>query len=320
VVHEWTDLSRGANDDVIATDVRRRREMITRIINIYAQQDTQSGERPPRKLNWQRVIRQGGTVLAGDFNAHSSRWDPRCQVLRNVTFWEDVIDENGLEIGNDGRATHHWTRECLEGELVIDLTLANRAITKWSRLAENHAMGSDHEVIEWEVEADRREESDHEWVVGWNLAAMKEEDAEAAEKLWTELAKEGAHLDVACTADEVEQEAAWCQEAMGNVLDTTTQKIRICARSKTWWNADIKNRRMAVGRENRRRRNSEEAARVKAELQKLIRHCKRKMWSEYFQNLRGAEVWRAARYANPRAGTTVEALTDREGKQVNTSL
>jgi len=34
----------------------------------------------------------------------------------------------------------------------------------------------------------------------------------------------------------------------------------------------------------------------------------------------GAEVWRAARYANPRAGTTVEALTDRDGKQTNTSL
>jgi len=38
------------------------------------------------------------------------------------------------------------------------------------------------------------------------------------------------------------------------------------------------------------------------------------MWSDYLQNLRRAEVWSAARYANPRAGMTVEALTDREGK------
>jgi len=38
------------------------------------------------------------------------------------------------------------------------------------------------------------------------------------------------------------------------------------------------------------------------------------------ENLRGAEVWRAARFANPQAGMTVEALTDREGKQANTSL
>ena len=44
------------------------------------------------------------------------------------------------------------------------------------------------------------------------------------------------------------------------------------------------------------------------------------MWSEYLQNLRRAEVWRAARYTNPQAGTTVEALTDREGKHAYTSL
>ena len=35
VVDEQTDLSREANDDVIATDVRRRGEKITRIVNIY---------------------------------------------------------------------------------------------------------------------------------------------------------------------------------------------------------------------------------------------------------------------------------------------
>jgi len=149
---------------------------------------------------------------------------------------------------------------------------------------------------------------------------MTEEDTEAAEELWTELAQERAHLDAECTADKVEQEAAWCQEAMGNVLDTTAKIIRICARSQQVWNADIKKRKTVVGREKGRRRTSEEAPRAKAELKKSIRQSKRKMWSEYLQNLRGAEVWRAARYANPQAGTTVEALTDREGKQANTSL
>jgi len=169
------------------------------------------------------------------------------------------------------------------------------------------------------VEVDRQEEAGHERVVGWNIAAMTEEDAKAAEKLWMELAKERAHLDAECTADEVEQEAAWCQEAMGNILDATAKNIRICAKSKRWWNADIRERRKAVGREKRRRLNSEEAAKAKAELQKFIQQSKRTMWSEYLQNLRGADVWRAARYANPRAGMTVEALTDREGKQANTS-
>jgi len=88
VVNEKMDLSRGANDDVIATDARRSGEKITRIVNIYDQKDAQLGERerPVRKLNWQRVIQQGGTVLEGDFNAHSKRWDPRCQVQRDAVF------------------------------------------------------------------------------------------------------------------------------------------------------------------------------------------------------------------------------------------
>jgi len=45
VVDERTDLSRGANDDVIATDVRTRGEKITRIADIYDQTDAQSGKR-----------------------------------------------------------------------------------------------------------------------------------------------------------------------------------------------------------------------------------------------------------------------------------
>jgi len=107
VVDEQTDLSRGANEDVIATDVRKRRERITRIVNIYDQQNTHSGQRPAQKLNWQRVSWQCSPVLAGDFNAHSKRWDPKWQVQRDAAFWEDAIDENGLEIGHDGRPTHH---------------------------------------------------------------------------------------------------------------------------------------------------------------------------------------------------------------------
>jgi hypothetical protein len=50
---------------------------------------------------------------------------------------------------------------------------------------------------------DRQEETVHEMVLGWNLAGMTEDDAGAAEKLWAELAKEGAHLDAECTEEEV---------------------------------------------------------------------------------------------------------------------
>jgi len=44
VVDEQTDSSRGANDDVIATDIRGSGEKITRNVNVYDQEDEQSGE------------------------------------------------------------------------------------------------------------------------------------------------------------------------------------------------------------------------------------------------------------------------------------
>lgn len=88
-------------------------------------------------------------------------------------------------------------------------------------------------------------------VVGWNLAAMMEEDLEAAEKLWRELAKKRAHLSTECTADKMGHEGAWCQEATSSVFNAAAKKIRKCTRSKSWWNAHIKEKRTTVGREKR---------------------------------------------------------------------
>jgi len=162
-----------------------------------------------------------------------------------------------------------------------------------SILPKDHATGSDQDVKKWEVKVDSQEEADHERVVGWNLAAMTEKDTEAAEKLWTESAWERAHLDAECTEDEVEQQATWCQESTSIVLDATAKTIRICAKSKRWWNADIQERRNVVGRE-KRTRNLGGATSANAELQRSIQRSKSRMWSDNLHNLRGAEVWRAA--------------------------
>jgi hypothetical protein len=170
-------------------------------------------------------------------------------------------------------------------------------------------------VIEWEFSVDKQEDVQ---VIGWNLAAMSKEDEKAAEKLWKELEGHRARLDEECTGDEVEREAEWCQETLSKVLDAKAKKIRICARSKRWWNGEIKERSCALGREKRRGKRSEAAAHAKAELQRSIRQFKSRMWNEYLLNLRWGEVWRAANFGNPRAGDTVEVLTDREGKQANT--
>jgi endonuclease/exonuclease/phosphatase (EEP) superfamily protein YafD len=93
---EWTNLSSGANDNVIVTDVKRRGEKMTKVINIYNQRDVRTRQRQARKINWSRIIRQrgGGTILAGNFNTHRRRWDPRCKKQRDATFWEEIVDEH----------------------------------------------------------------------------------------------------------------------------------------------------------------------------------------------------------------------------------
>jgi len=42
------------------------------------------------------------------------------------------------------------------------------------------------------------------------------------------------------------------------------------------------------------------------------------MWNDYLTNMRRAEVFRAAKFANPQAGMTTKALTDGVWKQANT--
>ena len=87
-------------------------------------------------------------MLAGDFNGHSQRWDPRCTERRDSTFREAIKDDHRLVIGNDDRPTYDWTRHDSMGEFVIDLTLANRPFGKWMILDGSYATGSDQEIIE----------------------------------------------------------------------------------------------------------------------------------------------------------------------------
>jgi len=164
---------------------------------------------------------------------------------------------------------------------------------------------------------EKEEEAGGTQVVGWNLAAMSQEDMEMAEELWRLRANDRAHIGAENTGDEVESEAEWCQEALSKVLDITAKKITICAYSKRCWNGEIKEKRSQLGREKRTRRRSEATAQAKAELQMSVRRAKDKMWNDFLKILRGVEVWRTAKCANPRAGITVEAFTDRDGKQAN---
>jgi len=58
------------------------------------------------------------------------------------------MDENGLEIEMDVGPAQDCTTEDHEGKLVIDPMLANQSIVQWTILADDHATGSYHEIIQ----------------------------------------------------------------------------------------------------------------------------------------------------------------------------
>jgi len=62
--------------------------------------------------------------MAGNMNANSLWGDLKYREQCDMTFWEHIIDEYGLAIGNDDRPTHHWARNGKEGKSTIDHTLA----------------------------------------------------------------------------------------------------------------------------------------------------------------------------------------------------
>jgi len=129
-----------------------------RIINIYDHRAMETVERPVRGLNWQKIIRQGGggTVHMEYFNTQGYRWDPRCTEQREVTYWEEILAEHWLAIGNDDSLTHYWMRNESQQESIIGLTMANQPFSKWKILDENRARGSDHKIIEWEVDIEKQ--------------------------------------------------------------------------------------------------------------------------------------------------------------------
>lgn len=101
--NERTDLSMNAGTNIFVIDINWMGETMIRFVIIYDLGAGATRERPARKLDRQKMIRQGGsgTVLAGDFNTHSQWRDLMGTESREAAQGEATIDQHGLVIGND---------------------------------------------------------------------------------------------------------------------------------------------------------------------------------------------------------------------------
>jgi hypothetical protein len=94
------------------------------------------------------------TIVCGDFNSHSQRWDPNCRRERDATFWKYWSENFLMQLSNDGQCTWEGSNG---SKSVIDLTWSSpleSPLGLW-RLAKDHEeTDSDHRVIIWETRRD----------------------------------------------------------------------------------------------------------------------------------------------------------------------
>jgi hypothetical protein len=360
----WTfstedNLTKGSTGDVQVLSVGRRNQKgrVLRIANVYSAKvfGERGGDRPAHLANWPEILSED-TVLAGDFNAHSPRWNPHNPPRRNHHFLEELMDDYDLIVQNDGTATRHPDRhgnsddEYLDDEedldsdddvtdgataavSIIDLTLASPRIAHrvldWQVLEDDDdATGSDHVTIAWSFDGEAQEMDQEYLMRGWsltNLQGNSEEVRDArreAGREWVGRLADRPRLHDDSPRAELEDEAVRVQEATVAVLNGHAKKITLCARSKRWWNEEIAQRRRELGRAKRRWRarkgTRREVREAKRIWQKAIREAKRRTWEEFLQNAKDDEVWSVIRYTKPNKVTSVPTITDSRGNVADT--
>jgi endonuclease/exonuclease/phosphatase family metal-dependent hydrolase len=95
--------------DMQILDIVCRGHQQVQVVNVYDALQTSDQVRPARAVEWSRVITQG-TILAGDFNAHSRHWNPHCDAPLHHRFMEDLMDVHDLQYVGDGKETHSQSR------------------------------------------------------------------------------------------------------------------------------------------------------------------------------------------------------------------
>jgi hypothetical protein len=141
---------------------------------------------------------------------------------------------------------------------VIDLTWSSTLespLGLWRLAKVDKETGSDHRVIIWETKRDTTASTLPSKVgerIRWDINGMSEDDKDEAELLWLEASETRPILDDFSFCEDIESETLWIEESFTKILNQKARRIRLCARSKRWWNDTIDAKRNAVSQAKRR--------------------------------------------------------------------
>jgi ribonuclease HI len=327
---DWTfstedNLTREGEGDVQSIAVGRlgRAGRVVRVVNTYCQRRVGEEGRPGERAGWERLLEEGA-IVAGDFNAHSPRWNSFCETARDQHFLEDLIDTYDLTVHNSDQAT----RPSSTVHSIIDLTLSTPGLASglrgWQILGPADSTGSDHEVLEWGFRPEGAVADVSREARGWRVSDVteSEEAGKAAAADWRSRAAGRPVLSSESSAEAAEAEAQWIQSELTALMDVHCKKIRICARSKRWWRESIDEKRRLLGVLRGRRRTgratAKEVRKARAALRADIRDAKRTTWGEFLHAAADDNVWSVMRYTKPMRETTVPTIRNGVGRVAET--
>jgi hypothetical protein len=152
--------------------------------------------------------------------------------------------------------------------------------------------------------------------IRWDISRMSEDDKDEAELLWLTASETRPTLDDFSFCEDRESETLWIEETLTNILNQKARRIRLCARSKRWWNDTIDAKRQAVSQAKRRQHESGGADRLRAARKAMkteIREAKREMWQNFLSNAQRDDVWRALEFTKPAMNMALPVLRDESG-------
>jgi hypothetical protein len=292
------DLEKGAGGDIQVLDMQQRGQRQVRVVNVYDALRQSDKTRPARYADWAHII-NANTILAGDCNAHSPRWNPQCTTSTDHLFLEGLMDDHDLRYVGDGQETHRQTGQ--QRHSVLDMVFTTMELEPHTTACKlddpAHATLSDHEAIWWVVDTGRQTDEPNLITRGWAVSEWLEnkDRLEAAEKEWHSRCSGRPVLDTSSTPDDIQNEAEWIWEQLTEMLNKYARKIKIMARSKRWWGPEIKAVHQQYGRVCRDRQRGMATLAEERAAQRTYKRlqCKQKRccWVTFLDNANGDEVW-----------------------------
>lgn len=241
--------SRGKGD-VQVFEVTDKIGVEVTVLNVYNQtcqsDNERTSTRPAKGPRRDELLSAKNVVICGDFNTHSPMWNEKCSQRRDSSFLEGLVEQHNLQIINNGQTTWSTIREGKHIESIIDITLARgqgvEDISARTMIEETEEIGSDDTMIE--VEWGRKSPNGtSQKITGGNIDGMQVEDSQQVKEEWQRWSGDRKILSNESTVSEVEEEAVAIREHLTDVLNQRATMVRICVRSKRWWNGNIAEKR-----------------------------------------------------------------------------